>query len=383
MKTFSNLKRFFSLLPQSVFLGPSFARFLFWSRSSEILDPHVAWRRFTQPGNLYYEWFLRHYPPGFVRKLWADIYAILKDRIDGISQHYDISNEFYRLFLDRKYMFYTCADFLDTQETIEDAQENKANFILNLIDPKPGEKILDLGCGWGGMLKKIYSATRDKDNLKGYTLSIEQKRFIDKEYGFDIELKDVVSAEYGVACWDKIFSIGCLEHTPKSEIIPLAKKLATAIKPEGKLVHHFFCQMDAFPAARLLVGGAELFPGVELSSLKEHIDAFEKAGLRTMHHSVHDYRPTLVAWFDRLVENKEAAIQLVGVQTYNKYLCYLAEAWRLFNDRDLILVRFVLQRQDAPTAWKSSLYATAKSKEAGKPSDESENRVMEVIGSRP
>ncbi|NJK62570.1 MAG: class I SAM-dependent methyltransferase [Synechococcaceae cyanobacterium SM2_3_1] len=316
----------------------------------------MIWKRFTQSGSPLSEWFLRHYPPGFVRKIWASIYPLLRDRVQGISLHYDISNDFYKLFLDRKYMFYTCADFLSDEESIEDAQENKANYILNLIDPLPGEKILDLGCGWGGMLKTIYGMTGDKENLKGYNLSVEQKRFIDENYGFDIELKDVITAEYEVSYWDKVYSIGCLEHTPKSKLVLLAKKLATAIKPEGKLVHHFFCQLDPIPPARLLVCGAELFPGVELSTFKDHLSAFQLAGLRILHCSVHDYRPTLAAWFDRLVENKESAIQLVGIQIYNKYLCYLAEAWRLFDDQDLLLFRFVLQRKESPYCWKSPLY---------------------------
>lgn len=382
MKIFSNLKRLIFLIPNLILFGSGFARFIFWSRSTEILDPQVVWKRFTSPGNPYYEWLLRHYPPGFIRKLWADIYPLLRDRVIGIAKHYDISNEFYRLFLDKKYMFYTCADFFDSQDSIEDAQENKANFILNLIAPQPGEKILDLGCGWGGMLKKIYSTTGDSGNLKGYTLSIEQKRFIDENYGFDVELKDVITADYGVACWDTIFSIGCLEHTPKSELVSLNQKLAAAIKSGGKLVHHFFCQMDAFPPARLLVCGAELFPGVELSSLREHLDAFEQADLKTVHHSVHDYRPTLAAWFNRLVANKEAALQRVGVQTYNQYLCYLAEAWRLFDDRDLMLMRFVLQRQDVPIAWKSSLYTTEELKASDQLSNRAESLLEEVTGSR-
>ena len=358
MKVLSNLKRFLLVIPELILFGPAFARFLFWSKSPNELAARAVWHRFTRPSNPYYEWFLRHYPPGFIRKLWADIYPKIRDRVIGITLHYDLSNEFYRLFLDRKYMFYTCADFLDRHETIEEAQENKANFILNLIDPQMGETILDLGCGWGGMLKKIHAVTGDSQHLKGYTLSVEQKRFIDENYGFDVELKDVITADYGMDAWDKIYSIGCLEHTPKAELESLAKTLAAAIKPDGKLVHHFFCQTGAFPPARLLVCGAELFPGVVLSSLEEHLDAFEQAELRIVHHSVHDYRPTLAAWFDRLVENKDAAIQLVGIQTYNKYLCYLAEAWRLFDDRDLMLMRFVLQRQDAATVWESPLYAT-------------------------
>ncbi|NEP16930.1 MAG: methyltransferase domain-containing protein, partial [Leptolyngbya sp. SIO4C1] len=279
MKLLSNFKRFLLIIPELILFGPGFARFLFWSKSPNELAAQTVWQRFTQPGNPYYEWFLRHYPPGFIRKFWANVYPMIRDRVAGIALHYDLSNEFYRLFLDKKYMFYTCADFLDRHETIEAAQENKANFILNLIDPHPGEAILDLGCGWGGMLKKIHAATGDSQFLKGYTLSIEQKRFIDANYGFDVELKDVITADYGIEAWDKIFSIGCLEHMPKAELAPLAKTLAAAIKPDGKLVHHFFCQMDAFPPSRLLVCGAELFPGVVLSSLKEHLDAFEQAEL--------------------------------------------------------------------------------------------------------
>jgi cyclopropane-fatty-acyl-phospholipid synthase len=269
-----------------------------------------------------------------------------------------VSNDFYRLFLDRDYMFYTCADFLSDQDTIETAQHHKADFILNLIDPKPRERILDLGCGWGSMMQRVYEKTEDRDNLYGYTLSVEQKRYIDQVHGFKVEIKDVVTTDYGTETWDKIYSVGCIEHVPKADLLPLNQKLAKAIKPTGYLVHHFFCQMTSAPPAKMLVCGGEIFPGAELATWQQHVETFEAAGLRVAHHSVHDYRPTLRAWYDRLVEHREAAIRLVGVRTYNRYLCYLAEAWRIFNDRDLLLMRFVLTRQDAPTAWTSPLYET-------------------------
>ncbi|MDJ0703397.1 MAG: class I SAM-dependent methyltransferase [Leptolyngbyaceae cyanobacterium MO_188.B28] len=357
MSSFSNIRRYVLYFPEFLLCGPSYARFFFFARSSEVLDPKFVWKTFTSSGNPLVENFMRNYPPGVVRKLWAFLYPKLQDRVAGISKHYDISNDFYQLFLDRKYMFYTCADFLTNQDTIETAQENKANYILGLIDPQPGEKILEIGCGWGSMLKKIFNFTGDRENLYGYTLSVEQTRFIDQTYGFSAQLKDFITTEYEPEAWDKIFSIGGMEHVPRADLLPLARKLASAIKPSGRLVHHFFCQMTSAPPAKLLAAGADIFPGIELATWQQHVDTFEQAGLRIVHHSVHDYRPTLKAWFDRLVENKEAALKLVGVQTYNKYLCYLAEAWRLFDDRDLLLMRFVLQRQDAPNPWASSLYA--------------------------
>jgi cyclopropane-fatty-acyl-phospholipid synthase len=116
--------------------------------------------------------------------------------------------------------------------------------------------------------------------------------------------------------------------------------------------------MSAFPPAKMLVAGGAIFPGAELATWQQHVDTFEAAGLRIAHHSIHDYRPTVRAWYNRLVDNREEAIRLVGVQTYNRYLCYLAIAWRIFDERDLLVMRFVLTRQDAPTAWVSPLYDT-------------------------
>ena len=89
----------------------------------------------------------------------------------GIEYHYDLPTAFYRLFLDQSFMFYSCADFNSPRDTLEQAQLNKANHILSLINPKAGERILEFGCGWGSMMRHIYDATGDKNNLIGYTLS--------------------------------------------------------------------------------------------------------------------------------------------------------------------------------------------------------------------
>ncbi|NJL46459.1 MAG: methyltransferase domain-containing protein [Leptolyngbyaceae cyanobacterium SM2_5_2] len=356
MQALATFKRLVLVVPETLLCGPSYAQFFFWSRNTKVLDATATWEQFTETQSSYLEWFFRHYPPAPIRQLWATLYPKFRDRVKGISTHYDVSNEFYKLFLDQDYLFYTCADFLDEHDRLELAQKYKADFMLNLINPQPGERILDLGCGWGSMLKRIYQQTGDRANLWGYTLSTEQKRFIDETYGFNVKLNDVVTTNYEPESWDKIYSIGCLEHVPKAQLRPLAEKLAKAIKPTGHLVHHFFCQMTPAPPAKLLAGGADVFPGIELATWQQHVNTFEQVGLRVAHHSIHDYRPTIKAWYDRLAAQQARAIELVGVRTYNRYLCYLAEAWRLFNDRDLLLMRFVLTRQDAPAAWQSPLY---------------------------
>lgn len=328
-------------------LGPATARDTYFARSPSPLDPKETWDRVRTRAGPLLEWLRRNYPPDFLLRLSLFYYRktrAFRDHELGINQHYDISNQFYQLFLDERYMLYSCADFTKETETLEEAQENKARFILDLLDPQPGEKVLDLGCGYGGMLEAIYARTGDKENLCGYTLSKEQKKLIEDRYGFHVEYKDFITTEYDPESIDKIFSVGAMEHVRPGELAPLANKLARALRPNGRIIHHFFCQMRDLPPRSLLGGGNRIFPGSELSSLKRHLDAFEAAGLKVKHHSIHDYRPTLRAWFERLAANTEAAIEAAGMENYNAYLCFFARSWRLFDDRDLIVMCFALER---------------------------------------
>lgn len=347
MRMLLALRRFCFRAIATIFFGPCYSRFVYWMTSAKPLAAEETWDRFTRPKGRIREWFMNHYPPPILTQLFVELYYRrsfkFKDHEIGVSQHYDLSNRFYDLFLDKGYMFYSCGDFLRDSDTLEDAQQNKANYLLNLVDPRPGERILDLGPGWGAMLKAIYEKTGDKENLYGYTLSREQKRYTDQKYGFRVEYRDFINTEYAPKSFDKIFSIETMEHVRSSELPILAMKLARALRPNGKVIHQLFCQLGDVPPPHLRAAGLEIFPGSELSSLKKHLDSFEKANLKITDHSVHDYRPTLKAWFDGLAANKEPAIRLVGIRNYNKYLCYFAEAWRLFNDRDLILMRFVLE----------------------------------------
>ena len=135
---------------ESATYGPLYSTIRYHMRSPVPLDPEETWERLTTgPANPLGAWLSRHYPPAFVRNLYVD--AMLKlDHIVPVAKHYDVSNAFYELILDRKYMFYSCADFIHGTETLEEAQDNKANDILRMLSPQAGERILDLGCGWGG-----------------------------------------------------------------------------------------------------------------------------------------------------------------------------------------------------------------------------------------
>ena len=322
--------------------GPSYAFLQHLIRSPEPIPERKSWDVIVTKELPPIEFICSHYPLAPLR--WPLLHAKMKqDHALGIAAHYDVSNEFYELFLDKKYMFYTCADFPTGNETIEEAQQIKADFILNLIDPQPGQKILELGCGWGSMLKRIHEQTGDKENLHGLTLSKEQVAYNETHNGFQVEFDDFINRQYESEAYDTIFSIGAWEHVRPKEVAPLCHKLYAALKPGGKLVQHFFCRVQE-PLFATAICSQIYFPGSIGSSYRANVVAFEEAGFRITHRSIHDYRPTLCAWFDNLVANRDRALELVDVQTYNRYVTFFPVSWRYFDDGLGMLVRWVLQK---------------------------------------
>ncbi len=251
--------RHLALVPESVVYGPSYGFLQHLIRSSVPLDAEQTWDEVTRPLPATADWIKSNYPPALIRPalVWA---KERQDHVLGIAEHYDVSNDFYELFLDKKYMFYSCADFHSDSDTLEEAQTHKADFILNLINPQPGQKILELGCGWGPMLKRILEETGDRENLFGYTLSKEQVAYNEQHNHFNVEFRNFITTDYPENTFDVIYSIGAWEHVRAKEIPQLLTKLYAALRPGGKLVKHFFCRFtDVIAAAG--VASQIFFPG--------------------------------------------------------------------------------------------------------------------------
>ncbi len=338
-----SLTRYAASTGEALIYGPGYAALKHLMRNPEPLDPDRLWSLINPATGPHANWLNEIYPPVWARHLLLRA-KMKQDHRLGIADHYDVSNEFYKLFLDKKFMFYTCADFHRDDETIEEAQTNKANFILNLIDPQPGEKILDLGCGWGAMLKFIHEKTGDRENLFGYTLSQEQVKHNDDVNGFNVEFKNFITCDYPDEAFDKIYFIGSYEHVRHDDVSVLMNKLYRTLKPRGRVVIHFFCPLTE----RLhndTVTAQLFFPGTRQPALPTHLRAFEKAGFRVTHRSLHDYRPTLRAWFDNLAANREQAIELVGVKTYNKYMVFFPASYSYFDRGSAVLMRCVLEKR--------------------------------------
>jgi cyclopropane-fatty-acyl-phospholipid synthase len=305
------------------------------------LDVEKNWQFWTEPKAPIWEWLARSYPPEPARIAYLD--AMLDaTHSQGIEAHYDISNDFYALFLDTKYRFYTCAEFYNDTETLEQAQTNKAEYLQSLLNLNGDEKLLDLGCGWGAMLQFLKDAGH-RGELAGFTLSKEQQSYAARELGLNVSLTNFITHEFGNATYDRILSIGSIEHVRPTELEPLYQKIYDALVPGGLAVHQFFSlAREAYPTSMVMV--QLFFPGSLLVMHQTHIQAAERVGFKITHDSIHDYRPTLRAWYDRLAANQTQALELVGLEIYNRYLTFFAISWLFFEQHEADLHRIVMSK---------------------------------------
>ena len=304
------------------------------------LEPEENWLFWTQPKPSLLEWIARACPPEPIRKAFLDS-RLERDHADGIEVHYDVSNDFYALFLDRQYRFYSAADFLTETDTLEEAQRHKAMYLRSLLHLQGDENVLDLGCGWGSMLKLLRDEGH-RGKLTGFTLSRNQLAYA-QTLELNVSLTNFITTPFEREAFDRVLSIGALEHVRPSEIQGIYQKIYDALVPGGVSVHQFFSlEHEPYPASMVMV--QLFFPGSLLVMHSTHVEAAERVGFRITHDSTHDYRPTLQAWYDRLVEHREQALNLVGLTTYNRYMTFFPISWLFFQQNEAKLHRIVIEK---------------------------------------
>jgi cyclopropane-fatty-acyl-phospholipid synthase len=305
------------------------------------LEPVENWNFWTEPKSPLLEWFAKSYPPERARIAYLDRMMNCKHAV-GIEAHYDVSNDFYALFLDKKYRFYTCAEFRNAQETLEEAQTNKAQHLLSLLNLHGAEKILDLGCGWGSMLRFLQD-NGHLGELAGLTLSKEQQIYAHEELGLKVSLTDFVTDDFENVPYDRILSIGSLEHVRPNELEQLYQKIYDALIPGGLAVHQFISLAEAeYPTSMVLM--QLFFPGSLIVLHHNHLEAATRVGFNITHDSIHNYQPTLRAWYERLVANKLQALELVGLEVYNRYMTFFPVCWLFFQQHEADIHRIVMSK---------------------------------------
>ncbi|MGD0869227.1 MAG: cyclopropane-fatty-acyl-phospholipid synthase family protein [Bryobacteraceae bacterium] len=265
----------------------------------------------------------------------------------NIRFHYDRSNEFYRLFLDPR-MVYSCAYFRSPDMTLEDAQVAKLNHICHKLDLQPGERFLDVGCGWGALIG--HAAVQYGAAATGCTLSRAQYAYA--VAGLDGRVR-VLGCDYRElgGRYDKIASVGMFEHVGRRRAHEYFRKMADLLAPNGLFLNHAIARPQGVrdDAASLFVR-LHIFPGGQLIHLWEMIRAAEDSGFEVL--DVENLRPhyalTCRRWEQRLAANRDAGLLLVDEPTFRAWRLWLAASALSFEDGFSSVYQVLMSKRGAP-----------------------------------
>jgi cyclopropane-fatty-acyl-phospholipid synthase len=248
----------------------------------------------------------------------------------AVRHHYDLPPEFFALFLDAG-MTYSCALFSHGATTLEEAQDAKLEIVCKKLELQPGERVLDIGCGWGSF--PIHAAANHGARVLGITLSPPQAevalgRAAELGLGDRVEIRVMDYRELHGERFDAVASIGMVEHVGASQIDLYARQVAGMLRPGGRLLNHGIARLrhgdpEAGPFSERYV-----FPDAAPLHLSRVLTAFERAGLVTDHVEgfADDYAATLTHWMTRLDARLDDAERLVGPERLRVWRLYLRAA---------------------------------------------------------
>jgi cyclopropane-fatty-acyl-phospholipid synthase len=255
----------------------------------------------------------------------------------NVAHHYDIGNALYRLFLDTDHMQYSCAYWPRDDMTLEQAQEAKLAHIAAKLALAPGQHVLDIGCGWGGMA--IYLARHAGVTVHGITLSEEQLALA-RERARDAGVADRITFELvdyrdlvaRGARYDRIVSVGMFEHVGQPQFERFFRDCANLLADDGVMLLHTIGRMGK-PGSTDAFTRKYIFPGGYIPALSETVAASEKVRLITsdVENLRLHYAKTLRAWYARCVEHRETIVAMFDERFYRLWTFYLSGATAAFE----------------------------------------------------
>ncbi len=282
-------------------------------------------------------------PPSLLRRMFnrASFAAEkVNNRISSksnVAHHYDIGNDFYRLMLDEEHWQYSCAYWPSDDITLGEAQTAKLAHIAAKLAIKPGQKILDIGCGWGGMA--IFLAQNYDVEVVGITLSEEQialakQRVADAGVADRVSIELVDYRDFAAAGrkFDRIVSVGMFEHVGQPQFETFFEACGKLLTDDGVMLLHTIGRMGG-PGSTDAFTRKYIFPGGYIPALSETIEASEKFRLiatdvETLR--VH-YAKTLRQWYARCMENREEMIAMYDERFFRMWTFYLSGAATVFE----------------------------------------------------
>jgi cyclopropane-fatty-acyl-phospholipid synthase len=337
-------------------LGPSPVRIMLWDEADvppreggvhlRVLDRKALWQLIVNPdlhfGDLYsagrvqvrgdlltlmleaYRYTTENTAVGQLLARGRKLAPDLSDSKRNIHHHYDLGNDFYKLWLDREALQYTCAYYAEPSMTIEQAQQAKMHHVCRKLQLKADERVVEAGGGWGGFA--LFMAKNYGVRVRSFNISKEQiahSRAWAKELGLDGRV-EFIEDDYRnlTGTYDAFVSIGMLEHVGKGNYTGLGALMKRALTPEGRGLVHSIGRDSPAPMNAWI--DKRIFPGAYPPTLREMMDMFEPNQLSVLdveNIRLH-YAKTLEGWLQRYEENVEA-VRAMFDETF-------VRAWRLY-----------------------------------------------------
>ncbi len=284
-------------------------------------------------------------------------HSLRRDRT-AVSYHYDVSNDFYRLFLDQR-MVYSCAYFQDAGDDLDTAQEQKLDLICRKLRLREGDRLLDVGCGWGGLM--MHAASRYGADALGVTLSDPQARLANERFS-RAGLADRCRAEVrdyrevtDWGCYDKIVSVGMFEHVGAAKLGDYFDRAFRLLRPGGLFMNHGIANSPVRQSAGRVPTETGptfwqryVFPDGELVPIHTTLAAAETAGfdVRDVESLREHYALTLRHWVSNLERQRDAACDASDELTYRIWRLYMSACAYGFSAGFTTVYQTLLARAD-------------------------------------
>ena len=262
----------------------------------------------------------------------------------NIEHHYDIGGDrgekLFDIFLDTKHRLYSCAYWKEDTKTLEEAQQNKIDHIVKKLNIKDGQKVLEVGCGWGGMIFEI--AKQKKCEITGISLSKNQIKYCQekaKELGLDNQVKfDLIDYRKVKGRYDRIYSVGMFEHVGKKFYNIFFKSMNRLLKDNGLFLLHTIGVVDSLSTPNKFIN-KYIFPGGTCPSFSQIISPIEKTGLIVSDTEtlIRHYDKTLESWLERFLNKKKEVKDLFDEKFVKMWEFYMASCAAAFRYRDLVV----------------------------------------------
>jgi len=261
-------------------------------------------------------------------RLWGSVHSKDRDQ-QAVAYHYDLPAEFYALWLDRR-MVYSCAYFATPEEDLDSAQQRKLDYICKKLRLRRGERLLDIGCGWGGLI--MHAAAHYGVQAVGLTLSVPQAEMARqrlREAALNdrcrVEVSDYRDIDHGQQ-YCKIVSVGMFEHVGEALLPEYFNRAYELLRPGGVFLNHGIAYSATYRRKGPSFSDRYVFPDGELVPINTTLRAAELSGfeVRDLESLREQYALTLHQWVQRLEAHGEEARRITDDKTYRIWRLYMA-----------------------------------------------------------